>query len=354
MKFFSFFAGLSLLLHTAGTAQMRLFENLNIPKGYINYRPVANDDYFNGAKQGFDDTIRANVYGGSLITTWESNDLYQLHSLPNEPAVQNGADYVLNDHSLSEMVFEIVGGQIVYTAGVCDTLDLTGNIVWNKNGTFEYVRRSKCISRIRFQYKIIDRSGIESDTANVTIDFLPADLLTVLLTSFTAEAASKRVQLHWDVERRNGTTGFYVQKNTGERWENRAFIPAGMKTSGRAGEYTYSEILEGNEICQYRLMIVNAGGFVQFSQVRSVQRSKDLDVLIHPNPSTNGMTTIEVAGNFGYTIEIYRASGERYEKHHSTTGKAYTVSGLKPGIYMVLIRKDGMELPQAYQKLIVL
>jgi hypothetical protein len=301
--------------------------------------PVANNDYFSGKLQGFNDTIRANVYGGFLLWSSEARSGYERKSLSMEPAINSGVDYDVNNHTLSEMTFEKIGADLVYSNNTCDTLNLTGEVVWNKDGSFEYVRLSNCITKIIFQYRVVDPTGL-ADTAIVTVDFKTFSILPVKLTSFTAKGTGNYVNLNWETSWEENTEGFYIQRNTGEGWTERGFVPVGRQGTGYAGKYSFTDNNYFLGTSQYRLKIVDNDGRTEYSNICIVRRTDDVDVLVYPNPTFDGNIKIELPSAANYTIELISAGGAKLGVYQSMSNRLYTIRNLKSGIYLMLVKES--------------
>lgn len=316
-----------------------VFDDFVVSKSPYNAQaaPVANDDYFDANRQGFVNLVKANVYGGFLL--WASNVPagYERASLSLAPANNSGVDYDDNNHALSAMQFVLVSNPVVVNSSGCQGTPSAGTLTWNGDGTFEFTRTNVCVSRISFQYKIVDPGSLESNVATVTIDFPANSSLPVNFYSFTAQRNKTNVLLKWQTASEKNCKGFFVQRNIGDGWTDRGFVFS--SSDGNSNSMLSYEFHEVNALAcatQYRLAEQDMDGYITYSAIVVVEGGEPLtNVVVYPNPSATGSVKVVLPKQGVYVIELYDASGRKLKEWKKINDDAISINNLNNGTYLV-------------------
>lgn len=321
-----------------GSGTKFVFDDFIIQQYYCdNCPPVANDDYFDGNRQAFVNTVYGNVYGGFLKWASVVREGYERASLTLSPAVANGLDYSVNNYELSQMRFDTIGDPVVENVQ-CSDPSPAGTLHWYGDGSFDFTRENLCVNRIVFVYKITDPLGMY-DTAKVIIDFVPNAPLPVQFASFTAARNGNAVQLKWQTASEQNVNGFIVQRNTGNRWTNQGFVFSNASGSSASTlSYEFKETNTFTGVTQYRLAEQDYDGSLSFSEVRTVRGTSQADkLLVYPNPSNTGSVNILLPKTSVYEVVLTDGSGRELKHWRKMDSEALTINSLSAGIYLVRV-----------------
>jgi hypothetical protein len=328
-----------------------------------NCLPVANDDYFNADVQSLflrgTQSFKANVYGGYAFWANEANNTtpgFEISSLTNLPAVNNGTDYDLNNSSLSAAVFTLASPLVVESnvAG-CGSLN-PGTLQFNPNGTFTYTKGSACVSRVSFTYTLTINPYGTTAPAKVTID-LPGQLVTlpVTLVSFSANYKAGNVVLNWQTATELNNKGFFVQRNTGNGWKDLAlvFSAATDGNSSTGYSYAFTDKSPAAGINQYRLLQVDFDGRGQYSETRAIHGADaGTRLLLFPNPSTNGAATLVFGSTGSKEVMVRNLAGSLVQQYKNIKTGNLEIKNLLDGFYTVQVT-DATTGETAVEKLII-
>jgi hypothetical protein len=319
-----------------------VFDDFVVSKSPFNAQsaPVANNDYFDANRQGFLNVFKGNVYGGFLLWSSQVRTGFELPSLSLTPAVSSGVDFDDNNHQLSNMQFVLVSNPVVVNSQGCQGTPSAGTLNWNTDGTFEFTRTNVCVSRVSFQYKIVDPDLLESNVATVTIDFAANSPLPVRFYSFAAQRNKTSVTLKWQTASEENCKGFYVQRNTGGGWVDRGFVFSFADgKSNSILSYEFHETNTSTGVTQYRLAEQDADGFLSYSEIVVVKGTEQPNnIIVYPNPSTTGSVTIVFPQTSVYGIELFDASGRKLREWKKLNSDVLTINSLKTGIYMLTVK----------------
>lgn len=188
-------------------------------------------------------------------------------------------------------------------------------------------------------------NGYQLQPRYVQTDFLPATVVPVELSSFTASSFVGSVVLHWITATETNNMGFEVEKSRdGKSFENIAFLQ-GNGTKAESSLYSFTDMKVVSGKYYYRLKQVDFDGSYSYSNivevnVTSVPGSFSLSQNF-PNPF-NPSTSISftVAKNELVTLKVYNTLGQEVASlfnAQAETGKTYNVSfdasKLTSGIY---------------------
>ena len=319
-----------------------LFDDFFVEKSDCsgNCPPVASNDYFDGNRQKFFNTLSGNVYGGFARWSSQAPAGYELKSLSVPPAVNDGLDYDANNHDLSTMQFVLVSGPTVVSTGNCSTTPGAGSLDWNSNGTFTYTRSDVCVSRVSFQYKIIDPTALESATATVTIDFTLYFPLAVNFSSFHAARRGNEVQLTWQTTSERNAMGFYVQRNTGNGFINRVFMPSSAPggISDQLITYNYRDENAYRGLTQYRIAQLDRNGSFSYSSIVVISDRLSELVQVYPNPSGTGNVNVVLPlSSHVFDLLLLDAQGRKITEWKRISETLFTIDHLSSGIYFLRV-----------------
>jgi hypothetical protein len=307
---------------------------------YNDCAPVANDDFFDGSRQSFNNFLRANVYGGFALWSDVVAEGYEKKSLSTAPAVNEGLDYDVNNHPLSQMTFTVTGSpQVIDWFSGSSTN--TGSFTFHQDGSFELVRTDLSVKTVRFSYMITDPTNLVSDTATVTVKFPFSTILPVSLPYFNAQRNRQLVHLSWQTLADGQHTGCFVQRNTDGMWKDRGYLPSGTD----AGEservsYAFTDSNSFSGVSQYRIVLIDADGKAVFSEIRMVAGSETAPaMLVFPNPAHAGNVTVMFgAAASEIDVDLLDASGRMVQRWKGLHVNYIRIQQLKPGTYFAQVR----------------
>lgn len=302
--------------------------------------PVANTDYFDADQQLFSNQLKANVFGGFLKWTNEITKEYALQSLNQYPAVNAGLDFDGDNHLLSEMNFVLVDSPKVITYQYCPGTPPPGTVIFNSNGTFTYTRGDGCVTRVEFKYKIVDPASRESSIASVYIDFPPNSPLPVTFSEFTAVRNKTRVAVKWQTSTEMNNKGFYVQCNTGNGWNNKAFVfsAANDGYSTAPLNYSFNDLNNFPGVSQYRIAQVDIDGAVKYSNIQLVNSEQAAgQVHVYPNPSATGMVNVILPHLGNFDLALFDLSGRKLKEWKQVKESNLPIDRLTQGTYILRV-----------------
>ena len=184
-------------------------------------------------------------------------------------------------------------------------------------------------------------SGDGSFTASAYSAIAPLDML-----SFTAEAASHRVNLHWRTANEFATRRFDVERSTdGQQFTRIGTVTAqGYTRPGAEMDYSFVDAAAPAGDLYYRLQLVDLDGTSERSPVVSVSTEAAAGMVdIFPNPSQGSTVQLRVDPAFArhpLQVEIFDATGRQLlERHTVEPGNGETSlhlhRPLRPGSYLV-------------------
>ena len=302
--------------------------------------PVANTDYFDADQQLFSNQLSANVFGGFLKWTNDISKEFALQSLNQAPAVYAGLDFDGDNHPLSAMSFVLVDSPEVITYQYCPGTPPPGTVVFNSNGTFTYTRGDGCVTRVKFTYKIIDPTSLESSIASVFIDFPPNSPLPVTFGDFSAVRNKTMVAVKWETRTEMNNRGFYVQCNTGSGWVNKAFVfsAAADGYSNASLNYSFNDLNTFRGVSQYRIAQVDIDGAVKYSNIQLVNSEQTAgQVHVYPNPSATGMVNVILPYLGNFDLALFDLSGRKLKEWKQVKENSISIDRLTQGTYILRV-----------------
>lgn len=166
---------------------------------------------------------------------------------------------------------------------------------------------------------------------------LDCTVLPVLLTSFTAEARSKRVELMWSTASERNNDRFEIERSADGITFTMIGSVQGVGNSDHLTSYMFTDTdpLEG--VSYYRLRQVdNDGADSRSNTVSVVFKRADHDLLIFPNPGSDRLEVVVGPGLEGASIGLLDATGREVLRSTLTSERlSISTSALPLGIYSV-------------------
>lgn len=181
--------------------------------------------------------------------------------------------------------------------------------------------------------------------ANSVVYYMPAPSgcigLPVGFTSFNAVRSRSTVSLKWETAFEQNNTGFAVERNTGNGWQEIGFV-ATQAQGGNSSEklsYVYNDLNTTKGISQYRLRQVDLDGKSKNSEIRAVKgEGQSVSTIVYPNPSSDGKVNIVFdETNVTRNVSVIDMSGRVIKQWRNITNNNLQVDNLSAGIYSVRI-----------------
>ncbi|MBX9852017.1 MAG: DUF11 domain-containing protein [Cytophagaceae bacterium] len=180
-----------------------------------------------------------------------------------------------------------------------------------------------------------DNEPLETATASTNF----ACALPVSLIDFKGKMQHEDAVLTWTTESEQNNDYFNVERSL----DGNNFVTIGQVdgngNSNSTINYNYTDRSVSGRIIYYRLAQYNFDGTVHYTKVISVSNDNSMEVLIYPNPFTEG-TTLKVLGKEGekISVRIVTATGvEVYYKEHNVNEEVSLGSELASGVYFVQV-----------------
>ncbi|HSB94441.1 MAG TPA: T9SS type A sorting domain-containing protein [Flavitalea sp.] len=154
--------------------------------------------------------------------------------------------------------------------------------------------------------------------------------------------SSSLVNLKWTTTSEQNNTGFEIQRKDGNgSFRTIQFVNSKSKDGQSSIELNYTfrdqNVYEG--MTQYRFVQVDFDGHRALSTIAVVSGKKGTGttVLIYPNPSVNGNSTIVFNNSDQKDLYITDMSGRIIRTASNLSGNSYQLNGLKSGLYILKI-----------------
>lgn len=279
-----------------------------------------------------------NQQGGALLLDVEGNRL-DAKWIASDGTVRDQFTIVKNVNQKKTLMLE-QGQNITLSASYA------GNYLWNTGATTRSITVSPNETT---EYIVHDNYACLADTITVRV----SNPLPVRLVSFSGVPESGGVTLQWQTAAEVNAGHFRVERS----WDGRNFEGLGeVKAAGNTRElqsYAFRDQTVGryfNDPAYYRLVETDLDGKQQTSRIIAVKLGELLSdkVVIRPNPSAGGETTIEVAAELGGgQVMLMDMNGRILQrKALARSGRPQWVSfgKLRPGTYMVTATLDQVRL----------
>jgi hypothetical protein len=183
--------------------------------------------------------------------------------------------------------------------------------------------------------------------------------LPVTFGSFTASRInSNMVSLRWETYTEINNNGFAIERNMGDGiWQTIGFVPT-RSADGSSNSllvYTFTDQNSNKGITQYRIRQVDIDNRSKYSEIRAVRGyNQSNDLIVYPNPSSNGKVNIVFTENEGTTTDatLTDISGRVIKQWKGIAGNTLQIENLQPGVYSfrMVVRETGF---QAVAKIVV-
>ncbi len=161
--------------------------------------------------------------------------------------------------------------------------------------------------------------------------------LPVSLLSFEAAKQSDGVLLQWVTENETNASLFEVERSMdGIHYTVIGTVPA--LNSGSTARYHFTDLQPFNGLNYYRVKSTDINGAFKYSPVRKVNFKRDgADIMLYPNPVTNGWVTVSAAVNCN-AATLYDAAGKLI-RSFQLNGRTNTLQlkGIAKGVYQLQI-----------------
>jgi hypothetical protein len=177
--------------------------------------------------------------------------------------------------------------------------------------------------------------ALTGSTSNFVGQFSGLTLLPVSWLSFTAQRQSSGVLLNWSTATEENTGSFVVQHSTdGASWNNLGIIAAAGNSS-TVQQYSFLHSSPANGANYYRILQEDMDGKYTLSKVVSfLYKSQALQMLVYPNPVTNGMLNLQLQQPT--IVSVYNNSGVLVMRKQLSAGtQQINMSGLAKGAYQI-------------------
>ncbi len=203
------------------------------------------------------------------------------------------------------------------------------------------------VGEYTFKWTISNGQASTEDLVTITVlSILPIDLL-----SFSVKMQDGFAQLTWKTPLTNTNKRFTVQRSAdGTNFFNLSEVNDYKNIAG-SSEYTYADKLNGSEgnRLYYRLRQVNQAGIVDYSDVLVLKLEGLLSAQFWPNPFSSrvsmklnfmkpGTAQIRLMDSNGKLVRDYQEKVIAGNNFINVDG----LNSLAPGVYQVLISKDGI------------
>lgn len=193
----------------------------------------------------------------------------------------------------------------------------------------------------RFRFSGVDYTQVASgkyftliDDILITVNSL---VVPVELTSFKGVVKDKTNELTWTTATEINNKGFDIERsNDGKRWQRLDFVE-GKGNSNQMNTYNFTDTAPP-PINYYRLRQIDINDDFKYSNIVSLIRHKNNDVLIYPNPA-NDVLTIKMDNTDNSEIKIYDILGKIVLFDNTKTNETQlNINALAKGNYCIEIK----------------
>ncbi|MCF2444015.1 T9SS type A sorting domain-containing protein [Dyadobacter sp. CY345] len=227
--------------------------------------------------------------------------------------------------------------QVGITGGVFIAIKtpVNGYYLTNNNGTVTFTRATGASQPTINSFGAYLALGLPTTATSLELT-LDESALPVRLGMFNAKFIENSVRLDWTTYSEENNAGFDIERSTdAKRFEKIAFIE-GKVNSTSENHYTATDPLPLAGISYYRLKQTDLDGTYAYSQVKSVNNTYAMPVVIYPNP-VRDMLTIDLKGNkVAGKLTILNMLGQeiRQTDLKGNGQNIIDVSALSPGMYL--------------------
>lgn len=165
------------------------------------------------------------------------------------------------------------------------------------------------------------------------------DQLPVELAMFDAEAIEETVKLEWLTVSEKDNDYFQIERSQDAINFTSIGTVEGMGTTTLSTTYHFVDEDPLHGISYYRLKQVDVDGAFDYSDIRSVEVERTLDVMLYPNP-TQGTFVVRGSDVKGSTIVVVAPSGRQlHQLQANVFGQNVSLSNCAKGMYFVYVTK---------------
>jgi cephalosporin-C deacetylase-like acetyl esterase len=205
----------------------------------------------------------------------------------------------------------------------------TTNVTFTQKGTY----------RLRFSADDFSLVGDNKYFTLIDDIVIKVNSLTipVKLNIFKVAYQDKTNELTWSTNTEINNKGFDVERSAdGKRWQRLDFVE-GKGNSNALNTYNFTDKAPLS-INYYRLRQIDSNDNFEYSNIISLYRIKNNDVLIYPNPASD-ILTIKMDSTDNSTIKIYDILGKIVLTDLTTTNETQlNISTLAKGNYCIEIK----------------
>ncbi len=165
--------------------------------------------------------------------------------------------------------------------------------------------------------------------------------LPVSFTFFRASRTGAVVQLNWQTSYELNNTGFAIERQAGNDWEEVGFVIS-QALNGNSSDllnYSFPDPNNIRGITRYRLRQIDLDGQSKYSEIRSVRgEGQPVKLTVYPNPSSDGKVNIAFDdANAIRNVSVLDMSGRVVRQINGITNNNITIENLQPGMYTVRV-----------------
>ena len=194
--------------------------------------------------------------------------------------------------------------------------------------------------RIAFRWQNdADANGTDPSFAVNDITITKAIILPIQLLSFKAYNVDDYIKLEWETLSELNNAYYTVERsNNGINWEEVSQIN-GAGNSSRALSYFYNDYAFYTPITYYRLKQTDFDGESTYSSIISIQKEKNNELILYPNPVNNNLTlSLNAKSDYISLVVVTNHLGQKVLKQYPNQSNiVIDLSTLKKGIYFVKI-----------------
>lgn len=193
------------------------------------------------------------------------------------------------------------------------------------------------------QYKVVitDIYGCK-DSSTLLFTKSICSILSVSLTSFTAEKNNDMIKLKWATASETNSKYFIIERSNDQRnWSQIGFVNAAGNSNSLLN-YSYNDSLPQDGINYYRLKQVDLDSKYYTSEIKSVLINSNWKINVYPNPvtgnvlklkSNNTLKTVIISDVYGRII--FKKTGEEI-----TNADLINIAGYKAGVYFIQVTNN--------------
>jgi hypothetical protein len=246
------------------------------------------------------------------------------------------------------------------------TQPVNGNVIVNADGTFTIWRISTAVTQLVFTYRLMD-DGPDNDIstvgdnmyndATVTVNWPAGAALPASLINFNATRNGSNVNLQWTTTFESNNAGFQIQRSPGNGvWENNGYVaskaPGGV--SNMPVTYQFKETNMAAGFTWYRLVQIDNDNTSMISVSRGVRGMEEsARISIYPNPGASGNMNVLFGSSAIRDISIADLSGRIVKTWNNYRSDNLMISGIKAGVYLLLVTNKVINERQAHKIVII-